>query len=206
MLCFLNSTLQAQHKTSTLTDTRDGNVYTTIMLDSLEWMRENLRLETAWSHHRKDSISGGYYSVQERDSICPAGWRIPLMDEWHAMLNAVLDDPTWVVDSLNMWADSSVYWNLDSLGARMIHWKPSHEGLFTDTLLHLRPYGWKEGPWIRNKKTLTLWVDRHGLSDPRFHVHQSNGQYLHHTHPYHLQEGYGRPRRFNARCVREVEK
>ncbi len=77
---------------STIKDARDGQNYATIVIDTLEWMNENLNYDTEDSRSVcKDGEKGnckelgrlynstGWPNVNQ---ICPQGWTIPTTQQW----------------------------------------------------------------------------------------------------------------------------
>jgi uncharacterized protein (TIGR02145 family) len=100
-----------QTASGTVTDV-DGNVYTTIVIGSQEWMAENLKVthfrngepiqnvtdDTQWSlsesgtycwYNNDESTYGetygalyNYFTVVDSRNICPTGWHIPSDTEW----------------------------------------------------------------------------------------------------------------------------
>lgn len=189
----LNTTLShSQQLGEPYLDLRDGNVYPTAWIDSTQWMTQNLRWKSQGSFPAKDSLTGRYYPMLERDSVCPAPWRIPTSGELDELMHAILPQVEWKVDSLE----------------RMFVWfSTDTTGLFTDSLFNLEPTGWREGAWIRNKGTLTWWIAPHTElgADPRLHVHAADGSYLRHAHDHHIEVAPRKQRKFVIRCVRKEE-
>lgn len=100
-----------------LTDTRDGQTYETVLIDTLCWMAENLNIGTVIDNGTdqtdngiiekycsyngiEDScdVYGGLYQWNEMmqysitpgiQGICPQGWHLPTDDEWKALEGAV---------------------------------------------------------------------------------------------------------------------
>lgn len=72
----------------TLTDSRDGKTYNTIIIGDLWWMAENLNFYTSsGSWYYNDSIKygetyGRLYTWETANNVCPAGWHLPTDAEW----------------------------------------------------------------------------------------------------------------------------
>lgn len=88
----------------------DGNVYSTVVIDGVEWMAENLRttryansdsIEHITANSEWETTTGAYsyfdndegyaepygalynwYAVNDERGLCPAGWRVPTDEEW----------------------------------------------------------------------------------------------------------------------------
>ena len=94
----------------------EGNEYATIVIDTQEWMAENLNttkyangdpipnvivgaqwtsLTTgAWVHYNHDSQYKNpygklynWYTVADPRNVCPTGWRVPSENEWSNLIN-----------------------------------------------------------------------------------------------------------------------
>lgn len=192
LLC-LCLNIHAQRAGTPLLDLRDSSTYTTAWIDSTRWMTQNLRWHSPLSMPSKDSSGYRYYAFEERDQVCPAGWRLPTETEFTTLMRRLAPEAVW---------DTVVH------SALVVGYGPQNGGLFGDPLFQLEPSGWYEGRWIRNKDTLTLWVhsDANVPADPRLHVHASDNGFLHHAHDEHVVRGKrnGKPRRFAARCVKDT--
>lgn len=70
-------------------DTRDARRYYTTKAAGLEWSRQNLSWKGAGipyaSSESMSSILGRFYTWEEAQTACPAGWRLPSDDEFAAL-------------------------------------------------------------------------------------------------------------------------
>ena len=93
--CLQNAKAQT---TGTFTDPRDGETYATIEIEDplvgkVTWMAQNLRFLTAdsWAYDNKEKYVqnlGRLYTWWAAIKACPAGWRLPDVADWEALINA----------------------------------------------------------------------------------------------------------------------
>ena len=107
---FLNSAISYGE----MTDSRDGQVYKTIVVDNITWMAENLNFESANSYCYNDSSKycatyGRMYTWSAALKACPDGWHLPSYDEAYALTGPDLNGQTKGGDKLR----SMVGWNED---------------------------------------------------------------------------------------------
>jgi uncharacterized protein (TIGR02145 family) len=90
--------LSGQNK---FTDGRDGNVYSTITIQGVTWMSENLKFEPNTGAHLFDHNSAnlpGYgllYEWKTALNVCPSGWHLPSGSEFQTLANHFEHSDTW---------------------------------------------------------------------------------------------------------------
>ena len=77
--------------TSSFTDPRDGQVYTTKKMGSQVWMTQNLNYGVAasWCYENRDSNCSTYgrlYDWNTALSVAPPGWHLPSDSEWTILI------------------------------------------------------------------------------------------------------------------------
>ena len=88
-----------------ITDSRDGQVYKTIVVDNLTWMAENLNFETSNSYCYNDTakycaIYGRMYKWSAALNACPEGWHLPSREEIYALIDLDLNGQVKGADKL----------------------------------------------------------------------------------------------------------
>ena len=90
----------------TFTDVRDGQVYKYTTIGNQVWMAENLKFGAPYSlcYDKIEGFCdtfGKFYSLLENgdefglfdqellDTICPAGWHVPSLDDWSLLANSM---------------------------------------------------------------------------------------------------------------------
>lgn len=141
-----------------MVDDRDGTLYRTIKIGNKRWFSENLKYDTpnslCYQKKKKNCEDlGRLYPSSDLPMACPAGWRIPTLDDWEDLKDHLGPDRT--------------YGLLDTLGwAKAIH--------HTNSLgLSLKGVGYQKDKkqFIGRGNSLTLWLNGVNKFGEPYHVH-----------------------------------
>ena len=126
------TTVNIPHEVASITDSRDGRKYKTVIIDDMEWMAENLDYDDEESNRvaRQCSAKFGekncrqyriYYAVgggteNTLSYICPNDFHVPYEYEWEQLFDAVGGEEV----AGRMLKDESFYTNYDYRGVNAI--------------------------------------------------------------------------------------
>ena len=174
-----------------ITDDRDGSSYAVVKLGSLYWMTENLRYPAEGSICLEECDEIRFYDYHQLEGICPAGWRLPKMNDWSAFVDSFEG-----AEKVRMMEKNSKLFRVDFL---------DQFDLFENNALRIRPYGRMEGGAVNTGDFIDFWTFNE-KTDARFHMHFTPYSVVGHAHKHHLkpteQDEY---RLFPVRCVCESE-
>ena len=95
-----------------VTDSRDGKTYKTIVIGKQTWMAENLNYDAKNSlcyggHSENCTKYGRIYTWSVAKTACPSGWHLPTYSEFETLFTAVADSK----DSAGVKLKSTSGWN-----------------------------------------------------------------------------------------------
>ena len=98
-----------------VTDSRDGKTYKTIVIGKQTWMAENLNYDAKNSmcySERSDNCTkfGCLYTWSVAKTACPSGWHLPTYSEFETLITVV------GIDSLGVKLKSTSGWSYDGNG------------------------------------------------------------------------------------------
>lgn len=202
MLCcsIVGTTTGAQqaYVTGKITDARDGKIYNTVIINNTTWLSENMKFETE-NHHISGANDYGinaddyYYPLEENNSVCPDGFRIPKMSDWEAYIN-------FIIGLKNIPKDSIKYFEEKNVSG--IHEGYNHLLLFDEpNPLNLRESGLIQGSKLISDEAMNFWSREDGSDDTKYHFHILTNYYFNHTHKHHIKARKKKKRKFVVRCV-----
>lgn len=105
------NTVEIEIKAGSFKDSRDGQKYSTVTVDGVTWMTENLRYATQYSYDAIDLGAkrdyGRLYSSGEAHKVCPEDWHLPTETEWRHLFLALEkvygDSVAWALKSTSGW-------------------------------------------------------------------------------------------------------
>lgn len=116
-----NFTLHSPPNYGSFTDTRDNQIYSTIIIGSQTWMAENLNYyisDYSFCYDENSSNCGIYGKLYETYNItidiCPAGWHLPTDTEFETLFDYVTDDDD-NEDLKALVATGTSYWETPNL-------------------------------------------------------------------------------------------
>ncbi len=119
----------------TYTDERDGQTYPWIHAGDRDWMAVNLNYPTTESRIPDtddgfpDRGYGRYYRWEEARQACPAGWKLPAIDEWRMLINELGQNPV-------------AYHRLIEGGSSRLDLKPGGYGYNENSFINTGEYGY----------------------------------------------------------------
>jgi uncharacterized protein (TIGR02145 family) len=197
----------------TLTDVRDNKKYRIQTINNTTWMLDNLDYEADHSvglteeqrkEYNKLSLYGRYYHFETIDSACPAGWRLPSIEDWDDYYSYLLNLNRRKKASLEV-----VELKDEEEGHRYVsflNYKKRIDLFAKDNPLNLQANGRVEG----NRFTpSSSWADYFAADSKetykgKSHIHIMQEWTTIHSHEHNMQpEKEDELRKFMVRCVKE---
>jgi len=89
-----SSSVTTNNTGSTLTDSRDGQIYGVVVISSKTWMAKNLNYNAPGSKFYNSDKYGRLYNWATANSVCPTGWHLPTKVEWESLIGRNLKSST----------------------------------------------------------------------------------------------------------------
>lgn len=194
---------------NTMIDPRDNQEYKTTNINGTIWMTENLNYETDLSleptdeeksKHKLTGVRGRYYHFQERQSLCPDGWRLPNWNDWKNYIIHLTKDQG-IIDLFYEEEKEPEHFHAVSGFSEIID-------LFAENNpLSLRPIGRIQGQTLSTSPDTPFadyWtMDEHETTSGTSHVHLWEVLNVH-SHQHHMDPKNSEElRRFMCRCIKE---
>lgn len=109
---FLNKDVQYKE----FKDKRDNQTYKAVQIGDLTWMAENLKYEMSdsWCYNNDKDMCEKYgrlYTWYSAQKACPEGWRLPTIDDWNSLNDAVCGEYGIDIECLEKMLKSKNGWN-----------------------------------------------------------------------------------------------
>jgi len=195
---------------NSLLDPRDGQSYSTVTIRNMIWMTDNLNYATNYSvplskenekEYEKFDLRGRYYHFQELDSVCPAGWRLPSVQDWQNYFEFLVKDLPEIELQIQEFDEPNHYITFMNYDGKIDLFENGNP-------LHLNPTGRIEGEIFN---VPDVYAD-YWTKDPdetyagKSHAHIMNVWTTIHSHKHNLKPGQKKKlRKFMVRCITDSE-
>lgn len=210
-LLVISSSVCCRAQTDTLMDLRDGKTYKVKTINQTTWMLDNLDFEVRQSveltqeqrdEFREFNLNGRYYHFETIDSVCPAGWRLPVTGDWIDYFNfLVKEHPRKVKLEFIELTEENYYFSILNYQKRINLFKEGNP-------LYLSPTGRIEGGRFNRPDVYADYftADSKETFKGRSHIHIMNVYTTVHSHLRNMEaEKEEELRKFMVRCVKHDE-
>lgn len=149
---YLNQEMLASGKYGEYLDSRDAQVYKTIVIGSQTWIAQNLNYASSNSYCAQDVQSnckkyGRLYKSSAASSACFSGWHVPSTSDWSSLYNYIYKNESLSSNTVGKYLKSAYLWGSTAAGVDSYGFSAVPGG-----------YLWYNGQYKNVGTTVSFWV------------------------------------------------